>query len=124
MFAIAWRGKQAIDNFGVGIWRGVGEESRLLGGGWRQSDKVEGNATQQGELVGWSARLKFGGFELLGDEVVDGIACPLVQFMELGQLGTDQGAEGPYAERKWVGGAAVGRSAEQPSKNENKDPKS
>ena len=50
--AVVRRGQQPVDDPGEGVGRIIAEEGRDLLGGRRQADQVEGDAADQGRLVG------------------------------------------------------------------------
>ena len=50
--AVARRGQQTVDHFGVGIGGLIGEEIGLFGRRRREAGEIEGHAAQQRELVG------------------------------------------------------------------------
>ena len=94
--AVARRSEQAVDDFDVGVRGGVGEERGLLGRRWREAGEVERDSAEEDRFIGGRIWLELGGFELVGDEIVDGISDPIGESLELGNVGSRQRAERPF----------------------------
>ncbi len=88
--------KEAIDDFFVGFWRGVGEEGFLLCGGWWKACEVEGNTAEEGEFVGGPGGREIGVFKAGEDEAVDGVFGPVVHSYG-GRFGVGDGEERPVS---------------------------
>ena len=79
-FAVARRGQQAVQHFGVGLRRFVGEERVYFIGVGRQTGQVERGAPDQRALVGGRVGFNAFGFEFRTHEAVDGRQRGMVFF--------------------------------------------
>ena len=74
-FAVAGRGEQAVDDFLVGVGRGVGEEGVDLGGGGRQTGEIERDAADEGGAAGFGGGREAFAFQTFLYEIVDRVRC-------------------------------------------------
>ena len=75
-FAVLGGSEQAIDDFFESLRGVVGEEGVDFFGRWREAGEIEGGAAEEGDFGGWLCGFDALGFELGGDEGIDGSAHP------------------------------------------------
>ena len=93
-FAVVGRGKEAIDDFGVGLRSLVDFEGVDFGGGGREADEIKGNATEPGATGGFRGGGEGLLFELGQDIGIDRGAGPAGVFDDGRRVG-GEGLEGP-----------------------------
>ena len=71
VFAVTWRGQQAVDDLGESVGRGVSLESGDLGGRRGEARQHVGRAADERGLVGLNGRRDAGGDNLRVEEAVD-----------------------------------------------------
>ena len=75
VLAVVRRSEETVEGLGPGVGRFVGEERLQVGIGGRQAGEVEGGASEQRGLGGFTVRLQALGGETLGEEGVDRVAA-------------------------------------------------
>ena len=80
MHAVLARLEEALDDFGEGVRRRVGEEGVDLLGGGRQAGERVGGAAQERGFVGGRRGRELRGVEFREDELINGIARPRRRF--------------------------------------------
>jgi hypothetical protein len=111
-FAETGRGEEAVDDFFVGVWAGVGEEGVALGGGRGEAGEVEGDATQQGDLFGLGIGVQAVLFEAGEHKGVDRVVDPGGVFDGRG------GGAGGRSERPGGGGGVEAAGGERPKEDD------
>ena len=95
-FAVAWAGQKAVDQFVVGIRRGILQERRhLFRRGW-QTGEIQRHTPDQRALGGWPGRGQFLLGEFARDEMIDLIRRPTGAGLRHGRLA--HGLVGPPRE--------------------------
>ena len=80
-FAIARRGQQAIDDFGICVGRVIGKKGSLFLWSRREAGEIESHPAQQSELIGRAVWRDASGFQFLANEGIDWIVRPVGQFI-------------------------------------------
>ena len=97
-FAVGFGSQQTVDQFRVGVGRGVGDEGGGLGRRGRQAGHIEGRAAEERGAIGFGGEVEPVGFQFRADEGVDWSEVGGVGELRHGGLGDRlEGPELPVA---------------------------